>query len=212
MASCRDGARGSPIRYAGMKILWLGYEDSPLIDFLHDDGHDVTATSEKVTAASVEDESFDWLISYGYRHILRSKLLSLFGPRAINLHISYLPYNRGADPNLWSWVDDTPKGVTIHQLDAGIDTGPIYAQRKVDLPETATLASSYEALQDAIQVLFRDIWPDLCQGEMKPMTQPAAGTSHLARDKEPLVPLLTDGWQTPVSVLIEHGRTQRARG
>ena len=38
------------------------------------------------------------------------------------MHISYLPFNRGAHPNYWSFKDNSPKGVTIHFIDNGIDT------------------------------------------------------------------------------------------
>jgi len=37
-----------------------------------------------------------------------------------------------ADPNVWSFIEKTPKGVSIHYLDAGIDTGDIIAQKLVE--------------------------------------------------------------------------------
>ena len=43
--------------------------------------------------------------------------------------MSYLPWNRGADPNFWSILEDTPKGVTIHIMDESIDTGDILYQK-----------------------------------------------------------------------------------
>ena len=42
----------------------------------------------------------------------------------MNLHISYLPFNRGPSEFLVIF-DDTEKGVSIHLVDGGIDTGPI---------------------------------------------------------------------------------------
>ena len=47
----------------------------------------------------------------------------------INLHISYLPYNRGSYPNYWSFKENTPNGVSIHHIDDGIDTGPVLVQK-----------------------------------------------------------------------------------
>ena len=49
----------------------------------------------------------------------------------INLHISYLPYNKGAHPNFWSWVKNTPKGVSIHLISEKIDAGDIIFQKKL---------------------------------------------------------------------------------
>ena len=45
--------------------------------------------------------------------------------------MSYLPYNRGAHPNFWSFVNNTVKGVTIHEIDQGIDTGKIILQKSI---------------------------------------------------------------------------------
>ena len=60
------------------------------------------------------------------------KLLKNSKNNIINLHISYLPYNRGAHPNFWSFVENTPSGVSIHQVDSGIDTGKIVIQKQIN--------------------------------------------------------------------------------
>lgn len=94
------------------KILFLGDKESPIITWLKAQGERVTQTTDKLTYGGILNKGYAFLISYGYRHIISQDVLSLFPNRAINLHISYLPYNRGADPNLWSFIEDTPKGVT----------------------------------------------------------------------------------------------------
>ena len=80
-------------------------------------GDTVTRTSLKVTTEYAN--KFDWIVSYGYRYIITQDILDAVRGQAINLHISLLPWNRGADPNLWSFLDDTPKGITIHYIDSG---------------------------------------------------------------------------------------------
>ena len=50
------------------------------------------------------------LVSFGYRFILPGDLLARFPDRAVNLHIAYLPWNRGAHPNVWSAYEGTPAG------------------------------------------------------------------------------------------------------
>ena len=78
--------------------------------------------------------------------------------QAINLHISYLPFNRGAHPNFWSFVDNSPKGVTIHEIDEGLDTGPIIHQKKLSFnikkKESDTFFKTYKILNNEIQKLF----------------------------------------------------------
>ena len=49
---------------------------------------------------------------------------------SINLHLSYLPFNRGKNPNVWSIIESTPCGATIHKIDEKIDTGKIYVRKK----------------------------------------------------------------------------------
>src|SRR5437868_7353950 len=70
-------------------------------------------------------------ISVLFGYILRPELLGCFPSGVINLHPSLLPFNRGACPNVWSIVDGTPAGATLHYIDSHIDTGDIVAQHRV---------------------------------------------------------------------------------
>jgi methionyl-tRNA formyltransferase len=191
-----------------MKILFLGPAESPLIPWLEAQGESVVARQDKITEAPAEG-GFEFLISYGYRFILREPVLRAFAAgRAINLHIAFLPWNRGADPNLWSWVEGTLKGVTIHHMDEGIDTGDIVAQRSIwkfgdDDLERETLATTYARLQEEVQSLFRASWPRIREGRAHSMKQYGQGSFHRAKDKERLAPVLAaQGWNTPVARLV----------
>jgi len=196
-----------------MKILFLGPEDSRLISWLREQGEEVMQTADKLLAHDVSEQGYSFLISYGYRHILRKDILSLFIERAINLHISYLPWNRGADPNLWSFVEDTPKGITIHYLDEGVDTGDIIVQKEIEFDsDRETLATSYEKLQMAIQDMFYQNWQRIKNRKCPRKKQVGKGSTHTVKDKESFCHLLTDGWNTPVSVLDEYAvETQRSK-
>lgn len=164
-----------------MKLLVLSPYPERLTPFLKDDS--VSCTTEKITPEYVK--AFDFGISYGYRHILKAEHLEALP--CINLHISYLPWNRGADPNLWSWIDNTPKGVSIHWIDQGIDTGDIIAQRMTifDPKGHHTLASTYEALHASIVQLFSEIWPRIRNGSAPRAPQLSdAGSSHRVSAKQ----------------------------
>ena len=81
---------------------------------------------------SINDlRNIDLIITFNYRHILKKIILKKLKRPAINLHISYLPFNRGAHPNFWSFVENSPKGVSIHEIDEGLDTGPIIYRKKI---------------------------------------------------------------------------------
>jgi methionyl-tRNA formyltransferase len=184
-----------------MKVLFLGPTDSPLIDFLRSTGDEVVARFERVTQAWLDEHPCEFLVSYGYQHILPKTVLDRFPDRAINLHVALLPWNRGSDPNFWSIVEDTPKGVSIHYLDEGIDTGDIIVQRELAFSADDTLRTSFDKLHVAIETLFREHWPHIRAGTCARTPQQEPGSFHRATDKNRLIHLLTDGWDTPIARL-----------
>lgn len=183
-------------------ILFLGPENSPLIFWLKECGEHVVQTSEIITPDFVDKVNASFLISYGYRHILKKEIIEKLPGKSINLHISYLPWNRGADPNFWSFVENTPKGVTIHYLDDGIDTGDIIVQKEVEFgSRDETLATTYDKLQVEIQELFKQNWSKIKSGKCARIKQVGEGSFHKLKDKNRLLKLLTAGWDTPIAEL-----------
>jgi len=185
-----------------MKILVLGPERAWLKDFLESYGDQVIQYQDKIDESSSVLSDVDFIISYGYRYIIKSKIVQNFRNKAINLHISYLPWNKGADPNLWSFLEDSPKGVTIHYIDSGLDTGDIIVQKKVAYDENDTLRTTYERLTKTIEELFMEYWPLIREGKVKGIPQPTGGSYHKLKDKEKYLDLLTDRWDTPIQNLI----------
>ena len=96
--------------------------------FLRLHGEDNNYTEKKIKGIG----NYDLVISFGYRHILKKSLIKQYKAPIINLHISYLPWNRGSHPNFWSFYDNTETGVTIHLIvDDKIDAGPILYRKRV---------------------------------------------------------------------------------
>lgn len=147
----------------------------------------------------------DFVVSFGYRKIIPEKVIDYYRGRIINIHMSMLPWNRGADPNFWSWFDRTPKGVSIHAVDAGIDTGDILVQREVEMVEGHTLKSSYSLLIVEAASLFAEQWPDLRRLDWNPVRVAGGGSYHRTADKEKWVNRLPLGWDTPVKDVMELG-------
>ncbi len=118
-----------------------------------------------------------------WAHILPAEFLSIPSRCCVNLHLSYLPYNRGKKPNVWPILDGTPAGVSIHVIDEGIDSGPILARRQVDVQPTDTAETLYRRLLVEIEDLFRESWPGIRDGGLMPLVQePGSGTFHLDRE------------------------------
>lgn len=124
-------------------------------------------------------------ISVLFNYLLEPGFLASFPHGVVNLHPSYLPYNRGQYPNVWSLVEGTPAGVTLHYVDPGIDTGDIIAQREVPVEPIDTGETLYRKLEKAALELFRDTWPLLKEGRAPRIPQDATrGTYHRTRDVE----------------------------
>jgi methionyl-tRNA formyltransferase len=107
----------------------------------------------------------------GFAPILSPDVLRLPRWGWVNVHRSYLPYNRGLDPLQWALVDGTPAGVTIHVMTEAVDAGPIVAQREMPLLPTDNF-DSLETRSDALVLdLFRAAWPRLRAGDVAGVPQ-----------------------------------------
>jgi len=188
-----------------MKVLYLGYHNSPLVKFLKSEGDSVFVYQDKINVDFCRDNGFDFIVSYGYRYIIKEKVINEYKNRAINLHISLLPYNRGADPNFWSWVEYTPKGVTIHRVEKGLDAGDILIQKEVEMGDDETFRTSYAKLHIEIQKLFKLLWYDIKNNRIEGRKQPEGGTYHRLSDKNTLIEGLESEWMNmKVSDFLEY--------
>ena len=163
-----------------MKILFLGYGDCKLLKLLHK-RHRVFQTMDRLRLPQINEIGPDMIISYGYKHIIKKNVIEKYEGKIINLHISYLPWNKGMYPNVWSIIDDTPKGVTIHLINEGVDTGDILFQREVRISDNDTLASSYQKLRNEIENLFIENWNLIEQFKFDRIKQVPDGTFHLKK-------------------------------
>ncbi|MDR3400889.1 MAG: formyltransferase family protein [Chthoniobacter sp.] len=122
-------------------------------------------------------------LSVYFGYILKREFLDLFPRGVINLHPSLLPYNRGAHPNVWSIVERTPAGVSLHYVDQGIDTGDLVAQREIGVLPWDTGFTLYEKLEKGAVELLQENWPAISRGAASRLPQPVdAGTSHVTKD------------------------------
>lgn len=189
-----------------MNILYLGPKRETIINFLTFKGDHVINTQEPIGLEQVLLNNIDFIISYGYRYLIKEEIINKFPKKIINLHISLLPWNRGADPNLWSFLEDTPKGVTIHYVNKELDKGDIIVQKEVPYSYADTLRTSYERLSKSIEQLFISNWKKIRDGQIEPYPQPKGGTYHKLKDRKKIEYLLTKGWDTPVIDLIGKGK------
>lgn len=183
-----------------MKILFLGYDRSEtrLIDELEELGHTIESTKDPMSSF----QSFDLVVSFGYRHIVSAKTIQTASRPPLNLHISYLPYNRGAHPNFWSCVENTPAGVSIHEIDAGVDTGPIVFQERCTIAPDMTLRESHALLVRQVEALFTKNSSRILKMDYVATRQEGKGTFHRAKD----LPDWVESWDIKIPDAIKKYR------
>ena len=144
-----------------MKILCLYSNECALelFEWIKDQGHETILHTERLNVQWCIGKQFDLGISYTYPYIIQTDVIDALKGNIINLHNSYLPFDRGASPNLWNLLEGTPRGVSIHYIDKGLDTGDVIAQQIIELEGMATLKTSYEQLDCAVKKLFKKIFP-----------------------------------------------------
>jgi len=112
------------------------------------------------------------IIVVAYGKIIQEKLLALPKYGWLNVHASLLPKYRGASPiQATILAGDKQTGVTLMQIEAGLDTGPIIAQKSVDLLPTDDFASLHDKLAKLGAELIIETLPDYLQGKLEPQAQ-----------------------------------------
>lgn len=166
------------------KILFLGYtsKKTKLISILKKKYKVKEFGQKKLNKKAAN--SYDIIISFGYRKIISEKILaSLYRP-PINLHMSYLPFNRGAHPNYWSFVEGGPIGISIHEINKKIDGGKIIIRKKIKikLDKKLTFKKSYEILKKEIENLFLKNYNSILKRNYNLKKYKSKGSFHLKKD------------------------------
>lgn len=128
----------------------------------------------------------DLFILAWWPYIIKEPLISIPRLGCLNLHPSLLPYNRGKDPNFWSLVEETPFGVSIHFVDAGIDSGDIVFQAPIATSWEDTGKSLYDKSLHAIVKLFIENFDQIKRGHLPRRAQQLEqGSFHRRAELEP---------------------------
>jgi methionyl-tRNA formyltransferase len=121
----------------------------------------------------------DALIVAAYGLILPPWALALPERGCINIHASLLPRWRGAAPiHRAIEAGDTETGVTIMQMDAGLDTGDMLLAEALTIGPVESTASLHDRLAGLGGRLVVDALRRLERGELRPTPQPAEGVSY----------------------------------
>lgn len=159
---------------AGEKVYdWLkDREDVEIMDLI----------TEKQNLSIIKDLSPDLVISSGFEHKVPKEIIEAPEKGIVNLHPSFLPYNRGAHPYIWPIVEDTPAGVSIHYMNEEIDAGDIIDRKEVEVRPDDTAESLYNRLQREQFRLFKENWNEIKNGADAREQNLERGTTHYTKD------------------------------
>ena len=133
------------------------------------------------------------LSSYG--KIIPQETINLFHPGIINIHPSLLPKYRGPTPIETAIANgDDKTGVSIMQLSAGMDAGPVYVAKEHALTKKETKPELYHTLATVGANLLLEALPSIIDGSLTPTPQDdskATYTKLLSKE---------DGWLRPETV------------
>lgn len=137
-----------------------------------------------VVAAWLQSLSLDVAVVVAYGRILPKAVLDAPRLGCLNVHASLLPRHRGAAPINWAiMAGDTETGVTLMQMDVGLDTGPALADRRVSIGPDETSAELTARLSALGAQLVREELQRYIDGALTPVPQEDASAS--------IAPLLT---------------------
>ena len=132
--------------------------------------------------ALLEELAPDLVIVIAYGKILPSWLIHQPRYGCINLHASILPKYRGAAPVQYAiWQGDTITGMTIMQMDEGLDTGDILEVREISVTELMTSAELFDALAELGGAMIPHTIDKLVAGELSPIPQNNEHATHTGK-------------------------------
>ena len=124
----------------------------------------------------------DVMVVAAYGLILPPAVLALPRRGCLNIHASLLPRWRGAAPIQRALLaGDGETGITIMQMNEGLDTGPILDRRALPIPADATGGSLHDALAALGAALIVPVLADHAAGRTRSQPQPEAGVTYAAK-------------------------------
>ena len=121
----------------------------------------------------------DALVVVAYGELLSPEVLTLPRLGAVNVHFSLLPRWRGASPVQHAILAGDPRtGVTIMQMDAGLDTGPILTSATEDVLPADDAGTLGVRLSTIGAELLSNTLLAYGAGDAKPRPQPDQGVTH----------------------------------
>jgi methionyl-tRNA formyltransferase len=138
--------------------------------------------SSEGAIAQLRDANADALVVAAYGLILPVAALESARLGALNIHASLLPRWRGAAPIQRALLaGDRETGITIMQMDAGLDTGPMLLQRSLPIAEKDDAGTLHDKLAALGARAIVEALAAIDSGELRATPQPGAGVTYASK-------------------------------
>lgn len=124
--------------------------------------YETKAQFEQEVLTVLQQNQIDYVILAGYMRLIGETLLSAYESKIINIHPSLLPAFPGKDAIGQAYEAGVKvTGVTVHYVDAGMDTGPIIAQKAVEISNDDTADSIAAKIHEIEHILYPKVIQEL---------------------------------------------------
>lgn len=131
------------------------------------------------SVAELKKYEADIFVVAAFGQILSKEILDMPKYGCVNIHASLLPKYRGAAPIQWAVIDgEEETGVTIQQMNEGVDTGDILSQEIVKLDVKETGASLFDKLAVCGAQLIVNTLGEIEKGTITPVKQDESKSTH----------------------------------
>lgn len=121
----------------------------------------------------------DVAVVVAYGRILPPAILEMNPSGCVNVHASLLPRWRGAAPIQWALASgDATTGISLMQLDEGMDTGPVFSHVETPIRSNETAGDLSLRLAELGASHLTAQLPKIVSGDLKAEAQPDAGVTH----------------------------------
>lgn len=150
-------------------------------------------------AAPLHQWQPDLIVVAAFGQILRPHVLNLPPHGCLNVHASLLPRWRGASPIQHAiMAGDAETGVTLMQMDEGLDTGPMFVKEAIPIAADETAASLHDKLAQLGAQMLRRYLDDILAGRITPQPQDDSASTYAPMIRKEMGQL--DWTQTAVSL------------
>lgn len=134
--------------------------------------HQPTKVNTGELASWLQATGADVALVMAYGRILPSAVLEALPRGCLNLHASLLPKYRGAAPINWALYDgETETGVALMKMDAGMDTGPVYCSRTIEVSPRENAGQLADEIASLAATVVREDLPRALDGALQATPQ-----------------------------------------